>query len=285
MPRTTIRTEDVNAAADIAQSKLATIAADALSGNMIDGGTISNFASTGIDDNAAAVAMTIESDGDVLIGTTVASTSRLHVYDAGFPAITAERFKSGETNAIRDVANIILKTDADAADGFGPSLRFDITDSGVTSSPIGSIGIIRDGADNSGAILFRCGVGGPERVRISALGNIVMSGIGGIGNYLATMGDDAVTDITPTCNRGIIFVGSNSTHFGAGAFRCESGAQESYILLNSSGTLNFTTGVQTATSGTDGKLNVSPASDGKIYFNNRLGGGAGVWYTIVGAMW
>ena len=285
MPRTTIRTDDVNAAADIAQSKLATIAADALSGNMIDGGTISNFASTGIDDNAAAVAMTIESDGDVLIGTTVASTSRLHVYDAGFPAITAERFKSGETNAIRDVANIILKTDADAADGFGPALRFDMTDTSATGT-LASIGAVRDGTDDSGAIILRCGAGGSERVRISALGNIVMSGLGGIGNYLATMGDDTVTNITPQCNRGIIFVGSNSTHFGAGAFRCESGAQESYILLNSSGTLNFTTGVlANGTAGTDGKINVSPASDGKIYFNNRLGGGAGIWYTIVGAMW
>ena len=70
MPRTTIRTDDVNAAANIAQSKLATIAADALSGNMIAGGTISNFASTGIDDNADAVAVTIPSAEKVGINKT-----------------------------------------------------------------------------------------------------------------------------------------------------------------------------------------------------------------------
>ena len=117
-------------------------------------GTLTGFTSTGIDDNASANAITIESDGDVLIGTTVASTSRLHVYDAGFPAITGERFKTGETNAIRDVTNVILKTDANAADGFGPAMRFDMIDDTATGT-LGSIGFIRDGSDNSGAMIVR----------------------------------------------------------------------------------------------------------------------------------
>ena len=81
MPRTTIRTDDVNAAAAIAQSKLATIAADALSGNMIDGGTISNFASTGIDDNADAVAVTITSAEKVGINKTDPGDAYLYVKD------------------------------------------------------------------------------------------------------------------------------------------------------------------------------------------------------------
>jgi len=53
----------VKSSAAIAQSKLATIASDALSGDMIDGGTISDFASTGIDDNAASTAVIIDSAG------------------------------------------------------------------------------------------------------------------------------------------------------------------------------------------------------------------------------
>jgi len=53
-----ITNADINNTAAIAQAKLAAIAADALSGNVIDGGTISNFASTGIDDNADALAVT-----------------------------------------------------------------------------------------------------------------------------------------------------------------------------------------------------------------------------------
>ena len=63
----TITNTEIASGAAIAQSKLATIASDALSGNMIDGGTISNFASTGIDDNAAATAVTIDGSQNVSI--------------------------------------------------------------------------------------------------------------------------------------------------------------------------------------------------------------------------
>jgi hypothetical protein len=45
-----------------------TLANDQLSGNVIDGGTISNFASTGIDDNATSTAITIDSNDNVGIG-------------------------------------------------------------------------------------------------------------------------------------------------------------------------------------------------------------------------
>jgi hypothetical protein len=55
-------------------SKTLTFAANQISGNSVDGGVISNFASTGIDDNASSTAVTILSDGKVGIGT--ASPSR-----------------------------------------------------------------------------------------------------------------------------------------------------------------------------------------------------------------
>ena len=271
MPRTTIRTDDVNAAADIAQSKLATIAADALSGNMIDGGTISNFASTGIDDNADATAITIDSAENVGIGTVTPDT-KFHVEGATDTTITVK------STTASSLSRVYLGTDnADNAaylinygSGHGNANKFAIK-------------------NGWGDIFFAPGASGTatEKMSLTASGNIVMSGYGGIGNYLATMGDDTVTSITPTLNRGIIFVGSNSTHFGAGAFVCvNGGGQEAYLLLNSSGTLAFGTGaLASGTAGTDGKLNINAANDGKIYFNNRLGGGAGVWYTMVGAMW
>jgi hypothetical protein len=47
---------------------LADYADNALSGNAIDGGTISNFTSTGIDDNATSTAITIDSSENVGIG-------------------------------------------------------------------------------------------------------------------------------------------------------------------------------------------------------------------------
>jgi hypothetical protein len=59
---------DISGAAAIASSKIA-FASDGISGNAVDGGTISNFASTGIDDNATATAVTIGSAGNVGIGT------------------------------------------------------------------------------------------------------------------------------------------------------------------------------------------------------------------------
>ena len=48
--------------------KQATIADDGLSGDKIDGGTISNFTSTGIDDNATSTAITIDASKNVGIG-------------------------------------------------------------------------------------------------------------------------------------------------------------------------------------------------------------------------
>jgi hypothetical protein len=60
---------DIAGAAAISSSKISFVT-DSISGNSIDGGTISNFASTGIDDNAGSTVMTINASGSVGIGTT-----------------------------------------------------------------------------------------------------------------------------------------------------------------------------------------------------------------------
>jgi hypothetical protein len=65
----TIVDADISGSAAISSTKISFVA-DSISGNAIDGGVISSFQSTGIDDNASAVAMTINSSGSVGIGTT-----------------------------------------------------------------------------------------------------------------------------------------------------------------------------------------------------------------------
>jgi hypothetical protein len=65
----TIVDADISGTAAISSTKIS-FAAASISGNAIDGGIISNFQSMGIDDNATGVAMTLNSSGNVGIGTT-----------------------------------------------------------------------------------------------------------------------------------------------------------------------------------------------------------------------
>ena len=51
--------------------KTLTFATNQISGNAIDGGVISNFTSTGIDDNSSATAVTINSSGNVSVTTSL----------------------------------------------------------------------------------------------------------------------------------------------------------------------------------------------------------------------
>ncbi len=63
-------------------SKTLTFAANQISGNSVDGGVISNFASTGIDDNASSTAVTILSSGNVGVGT-ASPAHRFHINQPG----------------------------------------------------------------------------------------------------------------------------------------------------------------------------------------------------------
>ena len=62
-------------------TKTITLAADAISGNNVHSGTISDFASTGIDDNATSTVVTVASTGKVGVGATVPG-NHLTVYAA-----------------------------------------------------------------------------------------------------------------------------------------------------------------------------------------------------------
>ena len=96
-----------------------------------------------------------------------------------------------------------------------------------------------------------------------------------------SMGDDSVISFTPTVQYGILGVHSVSTDFAWFSFRCQAGGAEC-VMLSITGRGIATTGILTGTTGTDGRLNVSPATNGNIYIENRLGGATTVGYTVIG---
>jgi len=150
-----ISNSDVNASAAIAQSKLATLAItdsevadNALSGNKIDGGTISAFASTGIDDNATSTKVTLTDTG-LGVGTTSpdgvgqyeADTPVLHITDTGDNYADGDvqstiklngRYHSGTADPTANdysAAEIVLVKDHSDGNG-GSALVFKTSDSG-----------------------------------------------------------------------------------------------------------------------------------------------------------
>jgi hypothetical protein len=101
----TIVDADISGSAAISSSKIS-FAADSISGNTIDGGVISNFASTGIDDNAASTAVTINSLGNVGIGTT-SPVGKLDIYAASSPELYLRDNSSGFRFVPANGANFI----------------------------------------------------------------------------------------------------------------------------------------------------------------------------------
>jgi len=113
---------------------------------------------------AAAAGTTINSNADnrVITGSGTANTlngesnltytgTELVLTGTGISSI--ERQTSG-TNSISAPVHIRNKTSNDAADGFGPVINFQMTDTGVTDQQMGYLGYERHGADNSARFLI-----------------------------------------------------------------------------------------------------------------------------------
>lgn len=66
----TVGNAQLKASLDLS-GKTLTFTNDQISGNAVDGGTISNFASTGIDDNATSTAITIDANEQIGVGTII----------------------------------------------------------------------------------------------------------------------------------------------------------------------------------------------------------------------
>ncbi len=116
------------------------------------------------------------SGGFVGIGTTTPDGA-LHVVNTDFPLAEFER-TTGVT-AVPVATNLLHgTTSGNMADGFGPFFVFAIEDEANVENYIGDFGAVRDGADNSGALIFRTYISGAvsEKFRIPSVGGILVTG-------------------------------------------------------------------------------------------------------------
>jgi hypothetical protein len=169
-----------------------TFAANQISGNSVDGGVISNFASTGIDDNASATAVTILSDGKVGIGVS-SPNEPLHVAGGAV--------RIGNTNIRHD------------GSGGSWDMKFETYSGGYFERMrIGSTGNVGIGIDNPLSPLHvfsgEIGNGANKGIRISNNGAnqhySIRTGITGIENHSLAFYDD-----TAGANRMVISNGGN----------------------------------------------------------------------------
>jgi hypothetical protein len=130
-----------------------------------------------------AEAMRINSDGYVGINTTT-PTARLDVSEANFANIPrSTRTSTSVTNVIISSARFKSATSQNMADGFGTTLQFAIQDDAAVENDIATLGAVRSGADNSGALTFATSNAGSsaERMRIDSSGNLLFnSGYGSV---------------------------------------------------------------------------------------------------------
>ena len=156
-------------------SKTMVMANDQLSGDKIHGGTISNFASTGIDDNSSSTSVTILSDGKVGIGTDTPGESLVVTGDGARITVESEDMevamlgRRGSSGAALDDGYLRLRKAGVTADGIVlntgglswlnggnvgigtdvPGALLDVNDDGVTDNAWNTLAKFRpDLADN-----------------------------------------------------------------------------------------------------------------------------------------
>ena len=158
------------------------------------------------------------SDGHVGIGTVPSSSYALHVSDAdgilveSTSTVGIHKFVrgTGATTDSRPVIDIDADSQFDAVDGFGPTLRFTISDTGVDDSELGAIGFVRDGSDTLGKFVV-----GQDSQQLGSVGATQFS----VGNAETVVNDQGVdTDfrVESDTNTHALFVQGSDGFVGIG---------------------------------------------------------------------
>jgi len=123
--------------------------------------------------------------------------------------------RSTASTAVPVFASRSLATSSgDMADGFGPTHAFAIQDGAAVINPISEIGAVREGADNSGALVFRTYSAGTAttQMRLDSSGNLIVGGTSAPlsaasrGNVTINGSSTAIMNLTiGGTNKGYIF--------------------------------------------------------------------------------
>jgi len=249
--------------------------------NITSVGTITGFTSTGIDDNADATAITIDSSENVGIGTTS-------------PSVNLEITESGSaTNSVADVLRLNHITSGTAASGLGAGVVFSSErPSGGINLTRGAIyGISGSDPDDDGALAFytRTNTGGSgfsEKMRIDSSGSLLVNTTSAGSNRLKVVGDASrygilsenlsgygafslkSTTVAQTWSIGAVDNSSNSDLFIYGG-----SSAGTKVTLDSSGNvgIGITDPDQALEIGAGGKLKLSRADNARslLLFNDN----------------
>lgn len=121
----------------------------------------------------------------------------------------------------------------------------------------------------------------PNRTGILALNE---TNTDGFNTYRGNINDDSVVSFTPPYQNGVIVISlqvDGGTYGGIVNFTAQSGGTASTTKWAGGANLNVTTGILTGTTGSDAKVTVSAATDGKIYLENRIGNVRSFGYTVL----
>jgi len=129
-----------------------------------------------LSDGDGVVRQVIDSSGNVGIGTAL-PLGKIHVTDASATNVALFERTTATTTGPRISSRSLATSSNDMADTFGPTHAFAIQDSAAVINPIAEIGAARNGADNTGNLIFRTYSAGTAttNMTLDSSGNLTVS--------------------------------------------------------------------------------------------------------------